>query len=116
MKARRRHGTPPRSLGSAVILHIKLTDHFLRQAHERMSKRDRNQMTAFLLSPALLRVAESIPPGERGAASLGEGLIIFCRDEVDPSVLAVLTYLGPGEAYVVSRRLDTTLVQVEVEL
>jgi hypothetical protein len=71
-------------------------------------------MTTFLLNPALLRVATALSPGERGAASLGDGLIIFCRDVADSSLLAVLTYLGPDEAYVVSRRLDTTLVQVEV--
>jgi hypothetical protein len=99
-----------------VIVHVKLTEHFLIQAGERMTKRDRGEMTTFLLSPTLFRIAEALSPGERAAACLGDGLIVFCRDAADSSVLAVLTYLGPDEAHVVSRRFDTTLVRVEATM
>lgn len=97
-----------------MIVHIKLTDHFLEQARERMTKRDRAALTDLLLSPDLIRVAEAMPPGDRAAASLGDGLLVFCRDKRDQSLLAVLTYLGPEEAHVVNWRRDTTYVQVDI--
>jgi hypothetical protein len=97
-----------------MIVHIKLTDHFLEQSRGRMCKRDRHRLTDFLLSPDLPRVAEALEPGKRGAVSIGDGIVVFCRDSHDRSVLAVLTYLSGNEAAVARRRLDTELVSVEI--
>jgi hypothetical protein len=96
------------------IVHVKITDHFLQQARERMTKRDRAALADLLLSEHLVRVCESMPRGDRGAASLGDGLLVFMRDVRDDRVLAVLTYLGPDESHVVDWRRDTTYVQVDI--
>ena len=97
-----------------MIVHVKLTDHFIGQARERMTKRDRAALADLLLSPELPRVAEAMPLGDRAAASLGDGLLVFCRDVRDHTILAVLTYLGPDEAHVVNWRQDTTYVSVDI--
>jgi hypothetical protein len=100
--------------GPAPLRHIKLTEHALDVASRRLTPPLREPFARALLDGTLLRLARDLAAGERGAFALAGGgalaAIVFCRDEHDQAVVAVLTVLGEHQVTVLSRRRDTRLV------
>ena len=95
-------------------LHVKVTEHFLDSLRARPMGLEASQdLWALISGRDLHRITCQLRPGQRGALAVaGDGhfhLVIFCRDEVDPAVCALLTVLSEDEAQVVARRRDTIL-------
>lgn len=95
-------------------LHVKITDHFLRSLAERpMGPEASLDLWSLISGRDLHRITVDLYRGQRAALAVaGDGhvhLVIFCRDEADPAVCALLTVLSENEAHVVARRRDTVL-------
>ena len=100
--------------GHGPTLHVKITEHFLLALADRpMGPEASMDLWRLITGRDLHRIACSLSPGKRGALAVaGDGkvhLIVFCRDELDPAVCALMTVLSENEARVVSRRRDTVL-------
>lgn len=98
-----------------VPSHVKFTRHFQETAWSRgLTGAMAAAVMAFVIDGTLCQLASRLPTGERGAIALADagvtGAVVFCRDAEDPSVLAVLTFLGEGEVKVLARRRDTRLM------
>lgn len=95
-----------------MTYHVKLTEHFLDRAWERLRDEDVSRLWRVINDGRLSQLARRLSPGEKGAVGVGFGYVVFCVDEVDPGVLAILTLLGPGSSEVIRRRRDTRLMRL----
>lgn len=93
--------------------HIKLTEHFLERARE-INGHDRDALNWLLYDGALLDTAQDLRYGERAAVALGRGAVVFCIDEEDHHVVALLTYLPEEKVKALARRRDTRLVRLRL--
>lgn len=94
--------------------HVKITDHFLSMLTVRpMGPEASADLWKIITGRQLHEIASNLDRGQRGALGVaGDGhvhVLIFCRDECDSAVCALLTILSEDEAHVVHRRLDTVV-------
>lgn len=100
---------------TSPVRHVKLTDHFLGTAHDRLDRRDMGEIMAALADGSIQRTAHaecSCPGADRLALSIGRAVVIVTLDEDDPEVTCVLTVLGRGEQECLTRRSDTRAVRL----
>lgn len=94
--------------------HVKITDHFARQASERLPEHDVMALWFAILDGRLGRAVLDLRRGERGVAAFGSSYVVFAHDEDDPGEVALLTVLDPDKAHVIGRRRDTRLLDLGV--
>lgn len=94
--------------------HVKITDHFARQAEERLPKRDVMALWTAILDGRFGRAVLKLRRGERAVAAIGTSYVVFMRDEQDPGEVALMTVLDPNTAAGLNRRRDTRLVDLGV--
>lgn len=94
--------------------HVKITDHFARQASERLPEHDVMALWFAILDGRLGRAVLGLRRGERAVAAFGSSYVVFAHDEDDPGEVALLTVLDPDRAHVIGRRRDTRLIDLGV--
>jgi hypothetical protein len=98
-----------------TVRHVKLTEHFLGTAYDRMSQGDMGRLMFAMADGSVQHTAHtecSCPGQDRLALSIGSSVVIVTLDEDDPELTCVLTALGPEEQECLSRRSDTRLVRL----
>lgn len=102
---------PKKPYPSPVIRHVKLTSHFLDVVQNRgIGTAELLRFAEAMISGRLLRTCEKLHRLDRGAVCLGDGYVIFSRDDEDDEVLAVLTYLDSKHCESLRVRSDTRIV------
>jgi len=94
------------------VRHVKITEHFLQSAQQRLEEQDIARLWRVLSDGRLFKLAEKLRPGEKGAVGIGSGYVIFCEDSEDAGLLALLTLLGRGSSDSIQRRRDTRLMRL----
>jgi len=101
----------PKPYPSPVIPHVKLTSHFLEVVRERgIGAAELLRFAEAVISGRLQRTCEKLHRLDRGAVCLGDGYVVFARDDEDDEVLAVLTYLDSKHCESLRIRNDTRIV------
>lgn len=100
---------------TSPLLHVKVTNHFIDVAKNRgWDDVQAAELWRLIATNKLMELAAPLRHGERGAvavAGVGRvGAVVFMRDERDPNVLVLMTYLSQPELAVLSRRRDTRLM------
>ena len=96
---------------SPIIPHVKLTSHFLEVVRDRgIGATELLRFSEAVISGRLQRTAEKLHRLERGAVCLGDGYVVFARDDEDDEVLAVLTYMDSKHCESLRIRHDTRVV------
>jgi len=102
-------------LSARPVSHVKLTEHFLGAAYDRMSLEDMGAFMLAVSSGSMQRIAHeecSCPGQDRLAVCVGTSVVVITLDEDDPEVTSVLTVLGEHERECLSRRTDTRIVRL----
>jgi len=94
------------------VRHVKITEHFLQKAQERLEEADIARLWRVMSDGRLFKLAERLRPGEKGAVGIGSGYVVFCEDKDDDGLLALLTLLGRGSSESIRRRQDTRLLRL----
>lgn len=101
----------PKQYPSPVIPHVKLTSHFLEVVRDRkIGAAELLRFAEAVVSGRLQRTAEKLHRLDRGAVCLGDGYVVFSRDNEDDEVLAVLTYMDSKHCESLRVRSDTRVV------
>jgi len=101
---------------SPVIPHVKLTAHFLEVVRDRgISAADLLRFAEAVVSGRLQRTCEKLHRLERGAVGMGDGYVIFARDDEDDELMAVLTYLDSRHCESLGVRSDTRIVSLAAD-
>jgi hypothetical protein len=106
----------PQCPATSPVRHVKLTEHFLGTAYDRLSAQDMGEVMLALADGSIQRTAHaecSCPGQDRLALSVGRAVVIVTLDENDPEVTTVLTVLGPEEQKCLNRRSDTRAVRLQ---
>ena len=101
------------------VCHVKLSEHFLGTAYDRLSVEDMGRIMLALAAGSIQRTAHaecSCPGQDRLAIPVGRAVVIVTLDSDDPEVTCLLTVLGFGEQECLARRSDTRLVRLKNEV
>lgn len=94
-------------------MHVKLSEHFLDQACVRQASNEELVNVMRILTARRLEWAIPRLKGRRGAVQIGpESVLVFCQDDHDDEVIALLTILRGGKIQSLTRRYDTVRVRL----